>query len=372
MIYVPDHIKRLRPYVAGKTIEEIVRTYNPPRVSKLASNENRMGCSPDATEAAIESLDRIMNYPDPVALDLRAALAKKLGVKSENIFTASGSEGVMSNIIKHFFEDNDRVVTANATFVGFTVLAHARNLDLVEVPIKDDFSFDLNAIADAVDENTKLIYLANPNNPTGTYFTKPDFESFMNKIPPDCMVIMDEAYFEFASSLSDYPDSLSYRFDNVVTLRTFSKAYGLAGYRIGYAVAHPDLISTLMKTKLTFDPTTPSQAAALAALNDEDFLKDTQAMTKVGKERMYLFFKKQGIRYIPSAANSVMIVLENEEDAIYRTEELMKRGVIVRRLPAFGLPYCIRITVGLPEDMTHLEKAWEEISKQAIEKEKPE
>lgn len=357
---VPRHILELKPYVAGKTIEEVVAAYHPKRVSKLASNENRLGCSPDALAAAQASMSAIMNYPDPAALALRARLAERFAVKPENVIAGSGSEGIMSLITRTFFLDHEEAITASATFIGFIVLANSRGIRLRQVPLTSDYRFDLDAIADEIREDTKLIYLANPNNPTGTYFTITEFERFMTKVPEHVLVILDEAYFEFASDQPDFPDSMRYRLDNVITLRTFSKAYGLAGFRIGYGFAHETLIANLMKVKLPFEPSTPAQAAGLAALDDEAFLKRTQDLVVDGRERLYRFFDAARIPYVRSFANSVMMVMPTEKEAIDLTQFLLEDGVIVRRLPAFGLPNCVRVTIGLPEEMDHFEERTEQ------------
>lgn len=353
---VPRHILDLKPYVAGKTIEEVVASFNPSRISKLASNENRLGCSQKALDAAKASFGAIMNYPDPSATSLRAVLANRFDVKPGNVIAGSGSEGIMSLITRTFFLDHEEAITATATFIGFIVLANSRGIRLRQVPLRADYTFDLDAIADEIREDTKLIYLANPNNPTGTYFTITEFERFMKRVPERVLVILDEAYFEFADDQPDFPDSMRYRFDNVITLRTFSKAYGLAGFRIGYGFAHETLIANLMKVKLPFEPSTPAQAAGLAAIEDVAFLKKTQDLVVAGRERMYTFFDSLHIPYVKSFANSVMMVLPSEAEAESLTQFLLQDGVIVRRLPAFGLPNCIRVTVGLPEEMDHFEE----------------
>lgn len=300
-----------------------------------------------------------MNYPDPAALALRSKLAERFSVKPENVIAGSGSEGIMSLITRTFFLDHEEAITASATFIGFIVLANSRGIRLRQVPLTPDYRFDLDAIADEIREDTKLIYLANPNNPTGTYFTIQEFERFMAKVPDHVLVILDEAYFEFASDQPDFPDSMRYRLDNVITLRTFSKAYGLAGFRIGYGFAHETLISNLMKVKLPFEPSTPAQAAGLAALDDDAFLKRTQDLVVDGRERLYRFFDSVRIPYVRSFANSVMMVMPSEKEAIGLTQFLLEDGVIVRRLPAFGLPHCVRVTIGLPEEMDHFEEATE-------------
>ncbi len=353
---VPRHILDLKPYVAGKTIEEVVASFHPSRISKLASNENRLGCSQKALDAAKASFGTIMNYPDPAASALRAVLAKRFDVKPGNVIAGSGSEGIMSLITRTFFLDHEEAITASATFIGFIVLANSRGIRLRQVPLRADYTFDLDAIADEIREDTKLIYLANPNNPTGTYFTVTEFERFMKRVPERVLVILDEAYFEFANDQPDFPDSMRYRFDNVITLRTFSKAYGLAGFRIGYGFAHESLISNLMKVKLPFEPSTPAQAAGLAAIEDEEFLQKTQELVVAGRERLYTFFDSIHIPYVKSFANSVMMILPTESEAESLTQFLLQDGVIVRRLPAFGLPNCIRVTVGLSAELDHFEE----------------
>jgi histidinol-phosphate aminotransferase len=358
---VPSHIQTLKPYIAGKTIEEVVHEYNPPRISKLASNENRLGCSPKAREAVNRSMDQIMNYPDPASKLLRDRLAKQFGIKTGNVITGSGSEGVMALITRTFFLDTDEALTADATFIGFVVLANSRGIKLRQVPLTSGYRFDLEAMAAAIRPETKVIYLANPNNPTGTYFSSIEFEAFHKKVPDHVLIIMDEAYFEYARNVTDYPDSMKYRFDNVITLRTFSKAYGLAGLRIGYGFAHEDIISNLMKVKLPFEPSTPAQAAAMAALDDKGFLDRSVEMVHSGRERLYDFLASKGVNFVESVSNSVMAIFRDEPEAEAFTLAMLKKGVILRRLPAFGLPNCVRITIGTPEEMEHFEMACDEV-----------
>ncbi len=204
-----------------------------------------------------------------------------------------------------------------------------------------------------------MVYIANPNNPTGTYITDSEFERFMRKVPRDVLVIMDEAYYEYAKEVSDYPHSLDYDYENVITLRTFSKAYGLAGFRIGYAIASERIIANMMKTKLTFEPTTPAQAAALAALGDQRFLKKSKDVVEEGKKRLYRFFVKHQIDYVPSISNSVLMILPTEKQAADFTQSMLEQGVILRQTTAFGLPNCIRITIGRKKEMDHFEHSFE-------------
>ncbi len=356
-LLIPRHIRELQPYVAGKTLQEVIQEYNPPRISKLASNENRLGASPKAIEAAKASFSSIMNYPDPTVGALRDRIASKLNVKRGNVIAASGSEGVMSLVMRAFFHDHEEALTAAATFIGFVVLVNARGVRLRQIPLTADHRFDLQALADAITPETKIIYLANPNNPTGTYFNRTEFESFMARVPAHVLVLLDEAYVEYTDGLDDFPDSLQYRLDNVITLRTFSKAYGLAGLRVGYGIGQEDLIANLIKVKLPFEPSSPAQAAALAAIDDEDFLSESLEIVRLGKQRLYDFLNNQQVKYVKSVANSVMIIFDTEHQAMEYTEMMLRNGVVLRRLPAFGLPNCVRITIGLPDEMSHFEES---------------
>ncbi len=358
---VPHNIRDLSPYVAGKTIKEVEEEYNPPEISKLASNENRLGCSSHVEPEVIKAIQEIQDYPDPISRQLREVLADLNNVKPENIVIAAGSESIIANLCRTFFLNNEQAITADATFVGFFVQAGIRGISLKKVPVTSDYRYDLEAMAEAISERTKMVYIANPNNPTGTYVTRSEFERFMRKVPGDVLVVMDEAYFEFAREVSDYPHSLDYDFENVITLRTFSKAYGLAGFRIGYGIASETIINEMMKTKLTFEPTTPAQAAALAALGDQAFVKKTRDVVEEGKKRLYKFFESKNVSYVPSVSNSVMMVLPSEQEAIDFNQAMLEEGVILRRINAFGLPNCIRITIGRKKEMKHFERSFEKV-----------
>lgn len=352
---VPKNIETLKPYVAGKTIAEVADLYKPEKIAKLASNENRLGCSPKVKKAIDEAFNQIQDYPDPIARKLRSAIAERNGVKPENVLLASGSESIISILCKTFFLNKENAITAEATFVGFFVQTGVRGVHLKKIPVTADYKFDLKAMVNAIDENTKMVYVANPNNPTGTYNTREEFEWFIEQVPDDVLIVVDEAYYEYAKDVKDYPHALDYKKENIIVLRTFSKAYGLAGLRVGYGIAHAELIKNMMKTKLTFEPTTLGQAAALEAYGDHEFLTKSIEVVKQSKKRLYKFFDDNNVKYIPSISNSVMMILPTEEEAIDFTQRMMEKGVILRRINAFGLPNCVRITVGLHEEMEHFE-----------------
>jgi histidinol-phosphate aminotransferase len=359
--FVPDHIKNLSPYVAGKTINEVREAYHLEQISKLASNENRLGCSPRVQSAIGKAVAEIQDYPDPVARKLKAALAQKNGVSNENIIIAGGSESIIAILCRTFFRDNEEAITADATFVGFFVQANVQNITLKKIPVIPDFRFDVDAMAEAVTDQTKMIYIANPNNPTGTYITRMEFEKLMDAVPGDVIVVMDEAYYEYAQDVDDYPHAAEYDCKNVLSLRTFSKAYGLAGMRVGYAIGQEKLIQSMSKTKLTFEPTALGQAAALAALEDEGFLEKSRQVVEEGKERLYQFFDERDVQYVQSVSNSVLMICESTEKAKRITQTMLEKGVILRRVNMFGLSNCIRITIGTEENMQHFERSFDEL-----------
>jgi histidinol-phosphate aminotransferase len=348
MALVPPYIENLRPYEPGRSIEEVRRTYGLTRVAKLASNENPLGPSPLALAAIAKNLGGMNYYPNG-GLDLRVRLAKEFNLKVENVIAGSGSDSIMSGIIRAFLCDDDEVLTTESAFIGFQVLARSRGIAYRTVPYRD-WRYDLTALAAAITEKTKIIYLANPNNPTGTIFSKDEFDEFYRHVPERVLIILDEAYFEYAKDNPIYPDSLYYRYDNVITLRTFSKAYGLAGLRVGYGFAHERLIANLLKVKLPFEPSGLAQVAAIAALDDKEFVERTLALNARGLRLISGSLRVMGYDVVPSEANFVMVPLESPDAANTFTEELLRIGVIVRPLGAFGLPHCVRISTGTEED----------------------
>ncbi len=344
MSLVPPNVQSLVPYQPGRSADEIRREFGVERVVKLASNENPLGPAPRAIVRMLKAMDDLNIYPDG-GIKLRRVLAEQYRVKLSNVVVGSGSEAIMSNIIRAFLYDDEEVLTAEGTFIGFYVLARSRGVKLVMVPLRD-FRFDLEAIANAITAKTKIIYLANPNNPTGTMFSRDEFEQFMKRVPSNVLVIMDEAYFEYAHLESGYPDSMHYRMDNVITLRTFSKCYGLAGMRIGYGFAHEDLCDNVRKVKLPFEPSVLAEAAGLGALEDPEFLERTLETNRKGKVYLSRAFDQMGLRFVDTVANFFMLEFSDESEAFGIYQKMLMRGVIVRPLAAFGLPDCLRVTIG--------------------------
>ena len=349
MPLVPSYIKSLKSYKPGKTIAEAKSEYGIRYFTKLASNENPIGPSPLSIKAIGKSLTDLHRYPDSTGIRLRKKLAKHHNISTENVILGAGSEGIMSTIMRTFLLNDDELISASNSFIGFRVLANASGNKVKWVPMINN-RYDLNAISKEINDYTKIVYIANPDNPTGTYITKKEFDNFYKSIPERVLVILDEAYFEYAEDKKDYPNSMNYRYDNVITLRTFSKIYGLAGIRIGYGFAHGNLINSLMKVKAPFEPSTLAQTAALAALKDNSFVHKSLKVNKEGLQYFEKEFKKEGIDFIKSSTNFITTCWPSEAIATKITNNLLKLGVIVRQLNAFGLSNYIRVSIGLQEE----------------------
>ena len=352
MPLVPKHIRSLQSYKPGRPIEDVRRELGLEHIIKLASNENPHGPSPMALEAVQSTLADNFRYPDASAFILREKLAGCFNLKIDNVVVGGGSEGVMSTIMRTFLRQGDEIIAADNSFIGFRVLANSSGNYANWVPLKN-YHHDLPAMAEQINDYTKIIYLANPDNPTGTYFPKSEFDAFMSQVPERVLVILDEAYFEYACHLSDYPDSMHYRYDNVITLRTFSKVHGLAGFRVGYGFAHEDLIENLNKVKLPFEPSWPGQVAAVAALDDTEFIRQTVVNCHKGMIQLEKVFQRVGIKTIPSAANFFTLVFPCANEAHSFNETMLKKGIILRHLPGWGLPNCVRVTIGTEEENTY-------------------
>lgn len=366
MTLVPHYIEKLEPYKAGGTIQEIRQRFGLDRIIKLASNENPFGPSPRAIEAMQQIMGDLHRYPDSAGTDLRDALAEKFKVKPGNVVLGSGSEGIMSNIMRTFLAEGDEIITSAGTFIGFKVLANASGKKTYWVPL-NNYRFELKAMIPYISQKTKIIYLCNPNNPTGTIFTRSEFDAFYKHVPDRVLIILDEAYFEFAQSSPDYPDSMHYRYDNVITLRTFSKAHGLAGVRVGYGMAHDRLISNLMKVKLPFEPNTLAQVAALASMKDTGFVDTYIRTNQEALEQFYKLFEELDIPHLHSYANFVTIDLGTETAVQAVHLGLLKKGIMVRPLTAFDLPTCLRITTGLPDENAEFIRAFREVYQEMLE-----
>ncbi len=361
MIRIPSHIQRLKKYKPGKPGKNLF-SFDNQQQTILSSNENNLGPSPKAMEAMKEGLSSMHLYPDPTAEELTARLSEILTISPDHLIFGNGSDGLLYCLCKAFISPGEEILTSEGSFVAMRVMANIHNVPMVCVPQKEGYTFDLEAILSHINDRTKIIYLVNPNNPTGTMIREKELEDFITKVPSHILVVVDEAYFEYASNLSEeYPDSTMLGYDHVLTLRTFSKAYGLAGLRLGYGIAHPLIIDALKKARLTFEPNAIAQIAGLAALDDRAHLEKSLEVNTKGLNMYYSCFDRLGIYYAPSFANFVMIDLGTEAKVEQTFEALKSRGLLTRRLASFGLPHCMRISVGTQEESQRFVKEIEDI-----------
>jgi len=339
-------LRELVSYEPGKPIEDVARELGlkPGDIIKLASNENPLGPSPKALVAMRETLERAHFYPDGGGYYLREAIAKKFGFDRSNIMLGCGSNEIIEFIGKAFLNPGDEIVTARHAFVVYKLMATLFGATTIEVP-DPNFAHDLDAMAAAITPKTKEVFIANPNNPTGTLLSQDEIDRFMEKVPEHVIVVFDEAYFEFNENP---PDTLKFVREgrNVVVLRTFSKIQGLANLRIGYGIAKAELIDVLGKTRQPFNTNGIAQAGALAGLADEEHQRQTREITIEGRNFLQQEFEAMGLDYVPSFANFVLVKVGNGK-AVFN--DLMKRGIIVRDMTGYGLPEWIRVSIGTME-----------------------
>jgi histidinol-phosphate aminotransferase len=340
---VPDYIRELAPYVPGKPIEEVERELKTHAI-KLASNENPLGPSPVAIEAARKALAQSNRYPDGSGFYLREALAKKHGVPAENIILGGGSTEIIDLSARMVLRPGGCGVTSYGSFPLYRIAVRATGARFLEIPMRD-FKFDLPAIARNLPPETKLIFLSNPNNPTGTMFTAGDFDTFLACIPEHILIVLDEAYCDYVDR-PDYTRSIEIVRSgrNLVVLRTFSKVYGLAGLRIGYGVGPAGLLNEMNKIRGPFNTSGVAQAAALAALDDAEHVRRSVEENRAGLAQLAAALRKLGIHFIPSVANFVLVNFGCDADPL--AAEFLKRGVIVRPMRWMGFPDAMRVSVG--------------------------
>jgi histidinol-phosphate aminotransferase len=339
-------LRDLVSYEPGKPIEDVARELGlkPHEIIKLASNENPLGPSPKALAAMREMLERAHFYPDGGGYYLREAIAGKMGLKRENVILGSGSNEVIEFIGKAFLDPGDDIIAARHAFVVYKLMATLFGARTIEVP-DPDFRHDLDGMLAAITPRTKEIFIANPNNPTGTLVSQEEIDRFMERVPERIVVVFDEAYYEF---LPDPPDTLKYVREgrNVVVLRTFSKIQGLANLRIGYGLAKAELIDVLQKTRQPFNANGIAQAGALAGLLDDEHQRKTRELTWAGRDFLQREFAALGLEFVPSHANFVLVKV-GDGKAVFQA--LMKRGIIIRDMNAYGLPEWIRVSIGTRE-----------------------
>ena len=345
---VPEWIRTLAPYSPGKPIEELERELGIRDSIKLASNENPLGPSPKALAAIAAALADLNRYPDGSAFYLKRRLAARLGVASEELIVGNGSNEIIELVVRTFLRPGDEAVMADQAFVVYRLIVQAAGGTARAVPLRH-FTHDLDAIADAITPRTRLAFLANPNNPTGTIFRRAAWEAFLGRVPAHVVVVADDAYAEYVDD-PEYPDTIRSRGDGsvaVVTLRTFSKLYGLAGLRIGYGVASPPVIDALARVRQPFNVNSLALVGALAALDDDEHVRRTLATNREGMAYLVAAFRRLGLEHVPSAANFVLVRVAGAGRAY---QALLRRGVIVRPMDAYGFPEHLRVTVGTPAE----------------------
>jgi len=358
---VRQSILDVKQYIPGKPIEEVQREVGLKTVIKLASNENCLGPSPKAVAAIKKNISKINRYPDASSFYLRKKLAKSLGVGEDNLIFGNGSDEIIGMAIRTFVDPGDEVVITKPTFLIYEISSQVQGAKIKFVPLAGDLRYDLMKMRGAVTDSTKMVFIANPDNPTGTYITKRELENFLLGLPERVIVFLDEAYFEFAAyDRKDYPRGTNYLDrPNVIISRTFSKIYGLAGLRIGYAVANPKVIQYMERVRDPFNTSLLAQAAAEAALDDKVFLNKTLRHVAKEKEFLYYAFKKMGLEYAESATNFVVVDTGRDCKSIFNA--LLRKGVIVRDMKSWGFDTYIRVTVGTREENTKFVKALREV-----------
>ena len=345
-------VRGLKPYEPGKPLSELEREYGVRDAVKLASNENPLGPGPLALEAVRAVLPELSRYPDGNGFALKAALAERHGVTPAQITLGNGSNDVLELMARVFLAPGRESVFAEHAFAVYPIVTQAAGARPVVVPARE-YGHDLPAMAEQVGERTGLVFVANPNNPTGTWVDRESLRAFLDRIPSHVPVIVDEAYAEYVQE-PGYPDATAWVDDhpNLVVTRTFSKAYGLAGLRVGYAVSRPGIADLLNRVRQPFNVNAPAQAAALAALEDTDHLARSIALNRDGLDQLTAGFARLGLTWIPSVANFVSVDVGRPGGPVY--EALLREGVIVRPVGGYGLPNHLRATVGLPEENQRL------------------
>lgn len=338
-----DCIKALQPYVPGKPIEELERQYGVTNIVKLASNENPLGPSKSVLAAIAKATQELTRYPDGNGFILKSALAKKYQVALDQITLGNGSNDVLEMIARTFVSPADEVLYSQHAFAVYPIITQAIGAKGV-IAAARDYGHDLQAMTKLISERTKLIFIANPNNPTGTCHTSGALEQFIAQIPLTTLVVIDEAYVEYGDGIVDTISWLE-KYPNLIITRTFSKAYGLASLRVGFALSHPEIADLLNRTRQPFNVNSLALAAATAALNDNDYLAATKQLNDQGMAQLITGFNTMGLEYIPSKGNFITVDVECSGTDIY--ESLLKQGVIVRPVANYGLPQHLRVSIGL-------------------------
>ena len=356
---VPSNILTLNPYDPGKPIEEVEREFGIKDSTKLASNENPLGPSPRALAAIKKSLNKIHLYPDSSTFYLKQELSGHLKVSEKNLIIGNGSNEIIELIVRAFINPELEAIIAEQAFIIYQMIVQGAGGKKVMVPLKN-YTHDLLNMAGKITKNTRLIFIANPNNPTGTIAGIELFEQFLSLVPEDVIVVLDEAYQEYVTD-KNYPNSIQYlsSMNNLIILRTFSKIYGLAGLRIGYGVANQEIIEVLNKIRQPFNVNSLAQVAALASLSDEAHVKKSLENNEEGKNFLYSGFERLGLSYVPTSANFILV--NCDQDCSILSRKLLKLGIIVRPMKGYYFPNSVRVTIGLPKENKKFIKALEKV-----------
>ncbi|WP_040951176.1 histidinol-phosphate transaminase [Gorillibacterium massiliense] len=337
-------IVNLPVYIPGKPIEDVKRELGLDHVIKLASNENPFGCSPKAKEAVIRELENISLYPDGASVSLTEAVCSKFGVNADQVVFGCGSDEVIEMIAEAFFQPGDETVMASHTFSQYYHNAEVEGAKIVLAPMNNG-THDLPVMLDLVNDRTKIVWICNPNNPTGTMVTHDEVKAFMEKCPSKTLVVLDEAYIEYVED-PRFPDGLALlrEYKNLVLLRTFSKIYGLASQRIGYGIGHPEVIKLINQVRPPFNTTRSAQAAALAALADDEFVAECRRANLEGIAYLTGEFERLNLTYYPAYGNFIMIDVKRPAADVFNG--MLRKGYIIRSGHQLGFPFSIRVTVG--------------------------
>lgn len=362
-LIVPDYIKKLKPYKPGKPIEELEREYGISNSIKLASNENPLGPPKSALEAIKTHATKVHMYPDGSGYYLTRKLAEKNKVNPDQIVLGNGSDDIIGLLTTAFLKQGDQAIMTDPSFLMYEITVNSAGAESIFVSLaspENDFAIDLDTIAQKINDKTRMIFITNPNNPTGAIIKKEAFERFCAQIPDDVVLVIDEAYIEFAHDAQcmkgrDYIEGPQ----PVVVLRTFSKAYGLAGLRVGYGLMDKDIAQILNRVRMPFNVNSLAQAAALAALDDTDYLQKSKKVIQDGLSYLYGELDNMGIEYYKTQSNFFLIYVKRSADEVF--EALLHEGVIVRSMTSYGYPEYIRLTVGLPEENRRFIKAFEKV-----------
>ncbi|MBL4833824.1 MAG: histidinol-phosphate transaminase [Pseudomonas sp.] len=343
-------VQKLSPYVPGKPVEELAREFGlrPSDIVKLASNENPLGPSPKAIAAIQAALDEMTRYPDGNGFALKQALANRLAVSPSMITLGNGSNDILELITRAFVGPQHEVVFSEHAFAVYPIVTQAVGARAVVVPAKD-WGHDLDAMADAITADTRLVFVANPNNPTGTWIERAELERFLARVPEQVIIVLDEAYTEYVET-TDVPNGLDYlgKYPNLLVSRTFSKAYGLAALRVGYGICQPAIADAMNRVRQPFNVNSLAQAAAVATLQDEAYLAESRRINREGMAQLEAGFAALKLEWIPSRGNFIAVDLGREAGPVFQS--LLRQGVIVRPVANYGMPNHLRVSIGLPEE----------------------